>query len=112
LPSTHRWAVPVLFIVLLAGFAAGIWGTYRGAFPARGLYRITGVVEDRSGDTMILVKHDLVPGLMPEMQLMALFAESKELLDRAALRPGDRVRFTVRAFPDGRLLVVEIRKLR
>lgn len=72
---------------------------------------MTGVFEDRGGETMILVRHDAVPGLMEEMSAMALFAESKELLDRAALRRGDRVRFTVRPLPD-KLLVIEIRKLR
>ena len=106
------WAVPVLFVILLVGFGAGIWGTYRDSFPARGLHRITGVFESRLGDTMILVKHDGVPGLMPEMKSMAFVAESRELLDRAALQPGDRIRFTVRRIPDDTLLVVEIRKLR
>ncbi len=42
---------------------------------------------------------------------MAFIAESKELLDRAALRPGDRVRFTIRQLPD-KLLIVEIRRIR
>jgi len=105
------WAVPVLFLILLAAFAAGIWVSYREAFPAKGLYRVTGVFESRHGETMILVKHDAVPGLMQEMSSMAFFAESRELLDRAALHPGDRIRFTVRQLPD-KLLVVEIQKLR
>jgi hypothetical protein len=48
---------------------------------------------------------------MPEMRSMVFVAESKELLDRAALHAGDRVRLTVRQTPD-HLLVVEIRKLR
>jgi copper binding protein CusF len=61
---------------------------------------------------MILIKHDVVPGLMPEMKSMAFFAESADLLDRAALQPGDRIRFTVRQLPDDKLSVVEIRKLR
>ena len=108
---TSRWAVPVLFVLLLAGFAAGIWGSYRELFPARGLYRVTGVFEDRWGETMILVKHEAVPGLMEEMDSMAFFAESKELLDRAALHRGDRARFTIRQLPD-RLLVIEIQKIR
>lgn len=111
-PSAPRWAVPVVFVVLLLGFAAGIWGTYRDSFPARGLYRVTGVLESRVGETMILVKHDVVPGLMPEMKSMAFVAESRELLDRAALHPGDRVRFTVRQLPGDQLLVVDIRKVR
>ncbi len=108
---TPRWPVPVLFFVLLTAFAAGIWGSYRDVFPAKGLYRVTGVLENRWGETMILVKHDAVPGLMPEMSSMAFFAESKELLDRADLRPGDRVRFTIRQLPD-KLLVIEIQKIR
>lgn len=59
---------------------------------------------------MILVRHDAVPGLMDEMSSMAFFAESKELLDRAALKPGDRVRFTIKQLPD-KLLVVRLQKL-
>ena len=105
-----RWAVPVLFALLLVAFAAGIWGSYRDSFPAKGLYRVSGVFETRADDTMILVKHEAVPGLMQEMGSMALFAESREMLDRAALRPGDRVRFTVRQLPD-KLLIVGIQKV-
>jgi copper binding protein CusF len=111
LARTPRWAVPLLFVFLLAGFTAGIWGSYRELFPAKGLYRVTGTFENRWGETMILVKHDAVPGLMDGMNNMVFLAESKELLDRAALRPGDRVRFTIRQVPD-KLLVVEIRKIR
>jgi hypothetical protein len=107
-----RWAVPALFAILLAAFAAGIWGTYREAFPAKGLYRVTGVFETRAGETMILVRHDAVPGLMPEMRSMAFVAESKDLLDKAALHAGDRVRLTVRQRAPDDLLVLEIRKLR
>lgn len=106
-----RWAVPILFAILLVGFAAGIWGTYREAFPGKGLYRVTGVFEGSGGESMILVRHDAVPGLMPEMRSMVFIAESKELLDKAALHAGDRVRLTVRQMPD-HLLIVEIRKLR
>lgn len=106
-----RWAVPALFVVLLAAFAAGIWGSYRDIFPARGLYRVTGIFEERWGERQILVRHEAVPGLMDEMRSMAFVAESKELLDAADLRRGDRVRFTVRQLPD-KLLVVEIQKIR
>jgi Cu/Ag efflux protein CusF len=101
----------VFFVVLLAAFAAGIWGSYRAVFPAKGLYRVTGIFQSRAGDTLILVRHEAVPGLMEEMSSMAFFVESKDLLDRADLRPGDRVRFTIRQVPD-RLLVVEIQKIR
>ena len=41
---------------------------------------------------------------------MAFYAETKDLLDRAGLARGDRVRLTVRQLPD-RYLVVEIRKI-
>lgn len=109
--ALQRIAVPALFLLLLAGFAAGIWGSYRAAFPARGLYRVTGVFEARSGDTLMLVRHDVVPGLMDEMQSMAIFAESPGLLDAAALARGDRVRLTVRQDKD-RLVAVEILKIR
>jgi hypothetical protein len=44
------------------------------------------------------------------MRNMAFFAETKELLDAAGVKRGDRVRLTVRQLPD-RYLVVEIRKI-
>src|SRR5262249_26071903 len=110
-PRASRWAVPLLFAVLLAAFASGIWKSYRDVFPARDLYRVTGVFEDRVGETMILVKHEAVPGLMGEMAYMVLFAESRQLLDEATLHRGDRGRRTIRQRPD-KLLIVEIRKIR
>jgi hypothetical protein len=48
---------------------------------------------------------------MDEMESMALFAESADLLDGAALRRGDRVRLTVRQEGE-RSVVVEIQKIR
>jgi hypothetical protein len=80
-------------------------------FPARGLYRVTGVFEARSGETLMLVKHDVVPGFMDEMLSMAIFAESPALLDAARVVRGDRVRLTVRQEKD-RLVAVEILKIR
>ncbi|HTI56430.1 MAG TPA: hypothetical protein VMC04_19485 [Verrucomicrobiae bacterium] len=59
----------------------------------------------------MLVKHDVVPGFMDEMQSMAIFAKSPGLLDAAALARGDRVRITVRQEKD-RLVAVEILKVR
>ena len=108
--GTRRWPVPLLFVLLLAGFAAGIWGSYRAAYPERGLFRVTGVFEGRGGDTLMLVTHDAAPGVMDEMRRMVFYAETKEMLDAATLSPGDRVRLTVRQLPD-RYLVVEIRKI-
>ena len=95
----------------MAGFGAGIWGTYRAAFPGPGLYRVTGTFEARGGPTLLLVRHDKVPGFMDEMESMAIFAESTGLLDGADLHRGDRVRVTVRQEP-GRLVAVEIQKIR
>jgi hypothetical protein len=105
-----RWLTPLLLCLLVAGFAAGIWGTYRAAFPAKDLYRVTGTFQGRANDTLFLVAHDPVPGLMEQMPSMACVAESAALLDRARLTPGDRVRLTVRQAPD-RLIAVEIMKV-
>jgi hypothetical protein len=107
---SRRWAVPLVFVLLLAGFAAGIWGSYRAVYPGKGLFRVTGVFEGRGSDTLILVSHDAAPGVMDEMSRMAFYAETKEMLDAAGLGRGDRVRLTVRQLPD-RYLVVEIRKI-
>ncbi len=101
--------MPLLLSLLLAGLATGIWGSYRSSFPAPGLYRIDAIFQGRAGDTLILVKHAVVPGLMEEMGSMAFFSESRELLDAADLRPGDPIRLTVRRLPD-RLLVVGIKR--
>jgi hypothetical protein len=105
-----RWAIPLLVGILLAVFAAGIWGSYRAAYPARGLYRVSGVFEARAGDALMIVRHEAVAGLMDEMQSMAFATESPALLDAARLAPGDRVRLTVRQERD-RLVVVDIQKL-
>jgi hypothetical protein len=107
---SRRWPVPLLFVLLLAGFAAGIWGSYREAYPGKGLFRVTGVFDGRGADTLILVSHDAAPGVMDEMTKMAFYAETRDMVDEAGLRLGDRVRLTVRQLPD-RYLVVEIRKI-
>jgi hypothetical protein len=106
----RRWAVPLLFCVLLAGFAAGIWGSYRAVFPAPGLYRVTGVFESRAGDLLMIVRHEAVTGLMDEMSSMVFAAESKDQLDRARLERGDRIRLTVRQ-AQSELVVVDIQRL-
>jgi hypothetical protein len=48
---------------------------------------------------------------MDEMDSMVFQAESKDLLDRAKLLPGDRVRLTIRPTGD-RLLLVDIQKIK
>ena len=108
--GSRRWAVPLLFVLLLVGFAAGLWGSYREVYPGPELFRITGVFEGRGSDTLILVTHEAAPGVMDEMSRMAFHATTKEMLDGPELRRGDRVRLTVRRLSD-RYLVVEIRKI-
>ena len=107
---TSRWAVPLLVLALLGGFAAGIWGTYRMVFPGRGLYRVSGVFQARIGETSILVDHEALPGLMGEMGAMALSADSGDLLDRAALTRGDRLQLTLRQVGDS-WRIVDLKKL-
>ena len=106
-----RGKVGLVFGVLVVLFAVGLWGAYRAEHPGKGLYRVHGVFQARWGETMMLVGHDKVPGIMDEMGNMAFFTESKALLDAADLKPGDRIRFTVRQLPD-KLLVTEIQKIR
>ena len=106
-----RWAAPTLFCLLLVGFAAGIRGSYRAVFLGRGLYRVSGIFQSRSGDTLFLVAHEQVPGLMAPMGSMAFVADSKKLLDRAALAPGDRIRLAVRQ-SSGELRAMAIEKVR
>jgi hypothetical protein len=109
--AARRWVAPVLFGVLLAAFGAGIWGTYRSNCPGQGLYRAGGVYETRLTDVMVIVKHEKMPGLMDEMQSMVFMAESRDVLDRAKLLAGDRVRLTIR--PNGeRMLLVDIQKIK
>lgn len=104
------WVAPVLFLVLLAAFGAGIWGVYRAAFPGPGLHRVNGVYENRLTDVMISVRHEGIPGIMDPMSSMVFTAESKGLIDRAKLVPGDRVRLTVRGTAD-QLLLADIQKI-
>ncbi|HET6366676.1 MAG TPA: copper-binding protein [Pseudomonadales bacterium] len=108
--QVRGWVAPLLFVVLLAAFAAGIWGAYRAAFPGQGLHRASGVYENRLSDLMISVRHERIPGVMDEMKSMVFMAESRELIDRAQLKPGDRVRLTVRTTAE-RLLLVDIQKI-
>jgi Copper binding periplasmic protein CusF len=106
----QRSLVALFYLILVGAFAAGVWASYRAAFPERGLYRVVGSLQARHGEAGILIRHESVPGLMDEMDLMSLDVESRDLLERAAVQPGDRVRVTVRQFP-GRLVVTEIQRL-
>jgi len=59
--QVRGWVAPVLFVVLLVAFAAGIWGVYRAAYPGPGLHRVNGVYERRFTDLMISVRHEGIP---------------------------------------------------
>jgi len=104
-PRAARAVVAVLFVALLAAFAAGIWGTI--VRPAA--YEVPGTVVARPASNLILVNHEPVAGLgMGAMELMAVFAEPA-LLDAAEPKPGDRVRLAVRLDGD-RLVLLRLEK--
>ena len=95
-----------LFVVLLAAFAVGLWGTI--LRPAA--YEVTGEFIARPAVNLILIRHEPVQALgMSAMELMAVFGESQQI-DAAALKPGDRVRLTVRSV-EGQLTLLRITKL-
>jgi hypothetical protein len=102
-----RWALAALFVLLLAAFAAGLWGTIVRP-PA---YEVRGELVARPAANLILIRHEAVSALgMSAMDLMAVFAEPGRL-DAAALVPGERLRLAVR--PDGdRIILVWLEKVR
>jgi hypothetical protein len=106
-PHRSRLLVTALFVLLLAGWAIGIWATM-----LRGTVReIIGTFVTRPSDTMILIRHDALPVLgMQPMELMAVEVDAKALIDHAALRPGDRLRLTVRQQPD-RMLALKLERI-
>jgi hypothetical protein len=82
-----------VFVLLLIGFAAGIWGTLIRP-PA---YEVRGTLVARPAANLLLVRHDAIPALgMREMDLMAIFADPA-MVDRAGVAPGARVRMGVRS---------------
>ena len=92
--------------MLLAAFAAGIWGTI--IRPAA--YEVRGTIVARPAPDMLLVRHEPVAALgMNAMELMAISA-SPALLDPVGPRPGDRVRLAVRQ-RDDQLVLIRIEKL-
>jgi Cu/Ag efflux protein CusF len=93
-------------VVLLAAFAAGLWGTV--IRPAA--YEVRGTIVGRPAADMILVRHEAVSALgMNAMDLMAVSA-SPALLDPVAPKTGDRVRLAVRQVND-QLVLIRIEKL-
>src|SRR2546426_12391474 len=105
-PFVPRRVAVLLFVALLAAFAAGIWGTV--IRPAA--YEVRGTIVARSGPDMILVRHEPVSALgMGAMELMAVSA-SPALLDPVGPKPGDRVKLAVRQQND-QLVLIRIEKL-
>ncbi|PYN77112.1 MAG: hypothetical protein DMD97_10150 [Candidatus Rokuibacteriota bacterium] len=101
-----RAFVALLFVVLLAAFAVGIWGTV--LRPAA--YEVRGVLVARPTPDLIVVRHEPVAGLgMGAMELMAVSAEPA-LLDPLAPKAGDRVKLAVRQ-RDDRLILLRIERL-
>jgi hypothetical protein len=92
--------------VLLAAFAAGIWGTV--IRPAA--YEVRGTIVARPAPDLLLVRHEAVSALgMGAMELMAISA-SPSLLDPVGPKPGDRVKLAVRQ-RDDQLLLIRIEKI-
>ncbi len=93
--------IVVLFVVLLALFAAGLWGTV--VRPAA--YEVRGEVVARAAPDLLLIRHQPVTALgMGAMEMMAV-RSGPEKLDAARLSPGDRVRLAVRPTGDEIVLV-------
>jgi Copper binding periplasmic protein CusF len=98
---TRRLLVSLLFVVLLALFAAGLWGTVVRA-PA---YEVRGEIVARAAPDLLLVRHQAVSALgMGAMELMAVRG-TPSMLDAARVNPGDRVRLAVRQQGDEIVLV-------
>ena len=92
--------------MLLAAFAAGIWGTV--IRPAA--YEVRGTIVARPASDMLLVRHEPVAALgMNAMELMAVSA-NPALLDPVDPKPGDRVKLAVRQ-RDAQLVLIRIEKL-
>lgn len=86
------WLLVVLFVALVALFAAGLWGTL--LRPAA--YEVRGEIVARPAPGLLLVRHQAISGLgMQAMEMMAVHADPA-LLDAAAVVPGERVRLAVR----------------
>jgi hypothetical protein len=95
-----------VFVALVVAFGAALWATILRP-PA---YEIRGQIVARPASNLIMVRHEAVPVLgMTPMELMAVFSDAT-LLDRAQLKPGDRVRLAVRPGNDG-LTLLRVEKL-
>jgi hypothetical protein len=100
-PARTRGLLIVVFVVLVAAFAAGLWGTI--LRPAA--YEVQGQVVARAAPNLLLVRHEAVAGLgMSAMETMAV-SVTPEQLAPLDLKPGDRVRLAVRPRGDDIVLV-------
>lgn len=94
-----------LFFVLLA-LGAGVALTLRAGDPDSGAlrYPVTGLVLAPADGAVVSIAHDEIPGFMPAMTMPFTLASEAEA---ARLRPGDRVRFTLR-LEEGRSSVEDV----
>ena len=100
-PARTRGLLVILFVVLVATFAAGLWGTI--LRPAA--YGVQGQVVARASPNLLLVRHEAIVGLgMSAMETMAV-SVTPEQLAPLDLKPGDRVRLAVRPRGDDIVLV-------
>ena len=85
-----------VFLLLLIGFAVGLWGTVIRP-PA---YEVRGVVVARPAANLLLLRHEDIPALgMKAMELMAVFGDP-DAIDKAGAVPGQRLRLGVRQKDD------------
>jgi Cu/Ag efflux protein CusF len=95
-----------VFVALVLAFALALWATILRP-PA---YEVRGEIVGRPASNLILLRHEAAPALgMSSMELMAVFADPA-LLDKAGVKPGDRVRLAVRRKNDD-LTLLRVEKL-
>ena len=107
LPSRRRFLPAVLFAMLLAALATGIWA---GVLWPRA-WELRGSVVARPAAGLLLIQHEATDVLgMRAMDLMAVSVDPV-VADASGVRPGDRVRLAVRP-RDRDLLATRIERLR
>jgi Cu/Ag efflux protein CusF len=96
----------VVFTALVVAFAAALLASV--LRPAA--YEVRGALVARPASNLIVVRHEAVDALgMAPMELMAILVDPA-VVDRADVRPGDRVRLAVRRKNDD-LTLLRIEKL-
>lgn len=94
----------LLFVLLAIG--AGVALTLRAGGRDDGAlrYPVTGLVLAPADDAVVTIAHDEIPGFMPAMTMPFTLPSAT---DAASLRPGDRVRFTLR-LDEGRTSIEDL----